>query len=628
MNDPSNKFSDLLHPLLSGSPSAKAKEEIEDLKSYLEVSKDFQTNREVDLIKEILLLLEKAIKVCQIYHSSHPTYQKFIELLRKRFEVCQTHMDPIVLRIEQFEIIFEDEVVYKNSDKNVSVAFKLFKDGITFLSFYKGLTQQEIIEFVGALALASRDESKSDDLLTLFWEKDFEHIAYQVIDHFIETELADNEEYKAFIEKLNSESGVDLKTLPPEDLRSDASTEIALEFGFSPEIFLQSSQDSSDWKKEELIPLTQSDLEEIKKIKEQITTETPLNLVYKMTAILFEILHLRKSLSEYKEILNVLEKIIEPLVAHGNFFSASEILQKLRREIIPLATQLSPEHLKLIQDVIDRIGNLQGINRVEMGLKFLHPDRLGWVLDFLTLLSPQAIPYLAGLLKKVRDSRVQKVLYEAILALGRENVSMLLTALETGALPITSEIISLILEQQKTTGENREEWVRLTHLTIHRDPKVRESLADALGKLPHPMSGSLLLKLLQDPDPGVRSRALTSLSRFHDDKIAAGLLKIIIQKDFNTKPFEEKKEFFKALGNQKSIKTIPILRKILQREEKWFNVGKYDEVRLGAALALGILGAQEGPMALAAREALKEGTQSRRKIVKEACEEILKKIGS
>lgn len=614
------KFSTLIPSPLFESTPTKAKQEIEDLRNYLEISRDFQNDTEIDLIKEILLLLERAIKVSQTYHFRHPTYQKFIELLRKRFEACHIRIDPIVLRVEQFELIFEDEIVYKNSDKKESVAFKLFKNGIVFLSFYKGLTQQEIIEFVGALAMDSKDDPIGDDLLTLLWEKDFEHIVYQVIDHFLEAELADNEEYKALIEKLNTVSSVDLKVTSPEDLGSE-------EFDFSPEILLQPSQDSSsDWKKEELVPLTPSDLEEIKKIREQINTETSLHLVYKMTAILFEVLHLRKSLSEYKEILHVIEKIVEPLVSHGNFFSASEILQKLRQEIIPLATQLSSEHLKLVQDVIDRIGNLQGINRVERGLKFIHPDRLGWVLDFLTLLSPQAIPYLAGLLKKVREPQVQKVLHEAILVLGRENIPMLLTALETGALPMTSEVLSLILEQQRTKGENREEWVHLNSLAIHKDPKIRESLADALGKLLHPMSGSLLLKLLQDPDPGVRSRALTSLSHFHDAKIAAGLLKIILREDFNAKTFAEKKEFFKALGNQKSIKTIPILHKILQREEKWFNPGKYDEMRLGAALALGILASQEGLIALAARQALKEGTQARRKIVREACEEILKKI--
>lgn len=629
--DPSNKFSTLFDPLKFEPPSARIKLDDEELKKYVEKKRNFKNYTEEDLVKEIFLLLEKAIKISHTYHFRHPIYQKFMDLLQWSFEACHAYIDPITLQIGQFEILFKDQVVYQNSNQSTSLAFKLFKDGVTYLSFYKGLTQEEIIKFVDILARDFRAENEEDDdLITLLWEKDFEHIVYQVVERFAELELEDTEEYKAFIEKLNKEEATPGGPESRRDLTSEEPKEgtfseinLILEHGLSLEAAL-------DLKKEDLIPLFSSDLEELKKIKEQLDHEDTQDLVYKMTTILFEVLHLRKNLSEFGELLNVLEKIFESLVSNGNFFSATEILQNLKA--IQRSEGFSSEYLNLIADFLDRVGGRNGIQRIEKGMKYIQPDRLGLVFDFLTHLNDNAILFLCDLLGKVSDANVQKTLYQAILALGQKNIPMLMTVLETGSLPITHEVLSFILKAG--TGE---EWGRLKEMTSHKNPKVRESLAVALGKILQPESGSVLLKLLEDPHPEVRNRALTSLYNFRpsgsseqalgapkgsaSDKIVAGLLKIAIQEDFNDKPFAEKKEFFKLLGALGSLQAVPVLRKILQKEEGWLNPGRYDELRACAALALGMLGTQD------AREALMEGVKSKRKVVKTFCEEALKVLG-
>ena len=91
----------------------------------------------------------------------------------------------ISLRINQYDILFNGEVVYHSRDRDDSLALFFFKDGLRELSFMKGISRDEIKEFLRIISLDYEKKVLDDDIVTLLWEKDFRNIRYVVDDAFL-----------------------------------------------------------------------------------------------------------------------------------------------------------------------------------------------------------------------------------------------------------------------------------------------------------------------------------------------------------------------------------------------------------------------------------------------------------
>jgi AAA15 family ATPase/GTPase len=97
------------------------------------------------------------------------------------------------LKIKQNEIFCGSEQVFSSSEKEDNLALFFFKDGLREITFKKWLTNDEMEAFFKVITLDFDTEVVDDDVVTLFWEKDFQNIQY-VVDEAV---LADEEDYEA-----------------------------------------------------------------------------------------------------------------------------------------------------------------------------------------------------------------------------------------------------------------------------------------------------------------------------------------------------------------------------------------------------------------------------------------------
>jgi HEAT repeat protein len=95
------------------------------------------------------------------------------------------------------------------------------------------------------------------------------------------------------------------------------------------------------------------------------------------------------------------------------------------------------------------------------------------------------------------------------------------------------------------------------------------------------------------------------------------LLEVVQSKDFPKREPVEIKAFFNAIGMVGSNEAIPVLQQLLERKS-WFGRGKIDEVRMGAANALALMGTQE------AKAILEEGRNSKEESIRDACSQALR----
>src|SRR5438105_3164765 len=124
-------------------------------------------------------VLSKAIRATQLYLPNNPVYQRAVDNIRAAFRQIWQATDDLVFDVGETELRWEDNVVYSQDQRNESIAWTLFKDGVRSLTFRPGVEETEIVRFLGVLQQARNLQADApDDLLTLLWAQDFQFVAY------------------------------------------------------------------------------------------------------------------------------------------------------------------------------------------------------------------------------------------------------------------------------------------------------------------------------------------------------------------------------------------------------------------------------------------------------------------
>ncbi len=146
---------------------------------------------------------------------------------------------------------------------------------------------------------------------------------------------------------------------------------------------------------------------------------------------------------------------------------------------------------------------------------------------------------------------------------------------------------------------------------------MRREAVQALGLIGGPKAIGLLVRALVDNDVRIRCMAAIHLGKAGKKVGLVPLLEVVQSKDFYKREPVEVKAFFNAIGMVGSNEAIPVLQQLLERKS-WFGRGKTDEIRMGAASALAMVGTPE------AKTILEEGKNSKDEAIRDACAQALK----
>jgi HEAT repeat protein len=151
----------------------------------------------------------------------------------------------------------------------------------------------------------------------------------------------------------------------------------------------------------------------------------------------------------------------------------------------------------------------------------------------------------------------------------------------------------------------------------HDDVRVRREAIQAFGIIGGAKAVGFLVKALSDDDVRIRSMAAVNVGKVGKAAGLMPLLEVVQSKEFQKKESAEVKSFFDAIGMVGSNEAIPVLQQILERKS-WLGRGTKDEMRLGAARALAMIGSSE------ARAILEAGRDSKDAGVRDACVQALR----
>ncbi len=135
------------------------------------------------LLQELLRQLDKTVRLHQLYPVTNPTYLKTLDALRTAFRAVWAETDAITLQVTETQLACGNTVVLEEPEKaSDSLPWTLFKDGVRQVTLSGGFEEREVDALLDIIPKVRRAQDWEDDMLTLLWAQDFEHLAYRYVD--------------------------------------------------------------------------------------------------------------------------------------------------------------------------------------------------------------------------------------------------------------------------------------------------------------------------------------------------------------------------------------------------------------------------------------------------------------
>lgn len=121
-----------------------------------------------------------------LYDASNEAVAGFIGDLRESLDQFLGTYGPLILEIRPWDLTFQGQVVYLDRDRERSMAFRLYRDGVRKLLFQPEVTWDEIIELLGILAIRAKGiRQHEDDVVTMLWNASFRHIEVETVEGLV-----------------------------------------------------------------------------------------------------------------------------------------------------------------------------------------------------------------------------------------------------------------------------------------------------------------------------------------------------------------------------------------------------------------------------------------------------------
>jgi HEAT repeat protein len=510
-----------------------------------------------------------------------------------------------VIQVGEYDLSYKGKVLYENRDVKTSLAFSLHKDGLREIRFIKNLEEWEVQGIIDTLKHSENVNPLEDDIVTMMWERDFVHINYLATDEFLEEAPV----------LIPEDAGQFRKNLVVKPLAHHVEVDLAEEGSDEgvdlEEVLSKVTEEPSPFVSDRSVYSLTED--EVEGLREDVKAEIDPMFVFNGTDILFEILGLEKEQEPYQDAVNTLIKELDVFLTLGEFVKATDLLKRVY--IILKTYDLQDWQIEKIGEILVAAGEEARVARIGKALE-REEARLDEVNAYLSLLQKNSIQPLVKLLGELKNSKARRVFCDALAEIGKNAIELFIPFMDDRRWFLVRNIVYILGRIGK-----EESLPYIQKAFNDEENRIRREAIQALGLIGGPKTVGLLVKALTDDDLRIRCMAAINLGKAGKKAGLIPLLEIVHSKDFYKREPVEIKAFFNGIGMVGSDEVVPVLQEMLERKS-WFGRGKTDEIRMGAAHALGMIGTPD------AKAILEEGKDSKDDILRDACTQALKSQSS
>ena len=537
------------------------------------------TEEDLGVVRDIIKTITKTAKTFNVYPKDNPIYQKFSTELFEKFNAFFESSDELKIDIEQYSLLYKGSEVYRSEEKTDNLAMLLFSDGIRQITFQKGITSDEISDFIDILRFAPKSEmSDTDDIVTLLWEKNIKNMGYTAVEDTVDDDLVVEEAL--------------LRDTLDQDISQEPSEDAGTLFAPVANVF------RSETKVEQL---TESELAALKKELSDIDEKS---LLSSAVGLFFGLLSDEQDTEAFPEIVQNIGRIIDVRMQKKDLRGAIEILEGLKGL---LAVYNTPSQREMLEHVISRAGSIENLqvlfgvsqDPVEMRQYLLH-------------LGTQSITQMIQMLRELNDRKQRRLLCEILAEIGKQDIDALAEALNDDKWYLVRNIV-MVLGMTKEPGSVK----HLKKVLKHMDVRVRRETIRALEGISSGETKDFFIAALEDSDGTVRIAALRALRRLKAQGLFELLSRNISRDELRKKSFAEKKELLETIAAVGGEEAFPLLSELF-RKKGFIEKEEITEIRASAAYGLGLLKSKEAILML------ENETNSNKSLLRESC---LKALG-
>ena len=553
-------------------------------------------------------VVSKGMRATQLYLPNNPVYQRAVENIRTAFRQIWQATDDLIFDIGETEMRWEDHVIYNQDQRNESIAWTLFKDGVRSLTFKPGVEDVEIVRFLGVLQQAKNLQADApDDLLTLLWAEDFQFISYT-------------------FRELASENAVPIE-------RAEAGAQFGGGGGGTaggdggstdPMAIRRQVEEEAPPKREGLVSVDDFDTtlyflddKEIEYLHQEVAREYAQDLRRNVLAMLFDLLELQTYGTVRAELISIVENFIPYLLGAGDFRSVAFILRECK-VILQRARELIPEHRQVLDTLPARLSQADALSQLLQSLDEAtsHPTEED-LTELFSELRAEALGPLMGWLPKLHNERVRALVQSSAERLAQGHAAEVLKALGSGDPAVQLEMVRLA-GRLKLPGAPE----GMGSLLDHGERELKLAVVEALTMIGSPSATRLLEKAIDDAERDVRITAVKFLGQRGHRNAFPRIEAAVTGSKLKDADLTEKMAFFEAYGALAGATGLATLEKILIGKSGLLARKEDPETRACAAMALGKIRTP------AAREVLQKVTQDKEPLVRNAVSRALREVGS
>jgi len=516
--------------------TALSKEEIEEIKQATNIMKNFA----------------KAEKIYRQFPPSNVNVREAVGHFNSSLSVFFTKFKkPIKLKVTQTKFTYNGQEIYHNVEKDKSLSFRIYVDGVRGISFAPGAEEEEARELMNVYLELSLIDPLENDFVSLFWEKEFNTIEIATTDVFKTqeetSEISDERDYQSVIEGA-------------ETLGKDFDQEI--------ERIARKEQAKNKERSEEEKELLKTKVDVFKFSEDEkldiqgfIEQEESYDPVFDFIDLVFMLFSIEEGTEIFPNIVTVIGTTINGFIKRYQFSEAAKLLNRIREYTLERDTGLQDTQKETVRAMIRGLGTAEMIEKVVHHLNNIEEGESGEVaevFDFLAKLEPAVLPDLFDIIKRKEFSdQVTKLFVE----LGKDQFSFFENRLDEYDSDITVTLLEVL---------SRIDMYQALPVFIERmkssDAKVRSRCIKTLMKHDIPQLKVVFRETLTDANESNQLVALRYYTNHSYPEIFPELSEMFRKKEFVDAAQEKQQLVIGAMVKADMNESFQLFKNILTKK--------------------------------------------------------------
>jgi hypothetical protein len=435
-----------------------------------------------------LLALSRAARSFLLYEPTNDAIRRFITDLQEKLKAVVAQIGTLDFEVQPFELRLRDEAVYVETDRERSLAFRMFRDGVRRIVIHDEVTWEEILRLLEVLSVRYTGvRQNEDDLVTLLWKAGFEHIDIDAVEGFVPE---DDGAASAVSSRRHSELEIPADwDLPPRALEGH----VALEYR----------------------PLNEEALQAL--VREEASHLLPANAVRAVVELL-ELAADPQNDVAIDSIVPFVGEVRDFLLAEGQVGHLTEVVRACQ-----MTFARSPESVAAI---VSTFGDKQALAKILHSTPkgTLHPPEE--LLDLLDLLPTDRLGHLVDLVMEERGEAGRRLTRQLIERYAADQPDYIVARMRTAEPSVVCDLLRACSNVMPDRALDA-----AIEMSRHSDPDVIHEVLLRFEEAPGGAKVSrALLKMLDAPDEEVRLKVWSLLAGRREHAAFAPLTRYIEQR--------------------------------------------------------------------------------------------------